>query len=72
MLWKWLKSSLRARLSLWEIQLSCTLTEVQMEEKTEEATVQKERKKVFNPTNVYATQGYSHIVNKELSTYNLQ
>lgn len=43
MLWKWLKSSLRARLSLWEIQLSCTLTEVQMEEKTEKATVQKRR-----------------------------
>lgn len=43
MLWKWLKSSLRARLSLWEIQLSCALTEVQMEEKTEKATVQKRR-----------------------------
>lgn len=43
MLWKWLKSSLRVRLSLWEIQLSCTLTEVQMEGKTEKATVQKQQ-----------------------------
>ena len=41
-LWKWLKSSLGARLSLWEIQLSCALAEVQMEEKTEKAAVQKE------------------------------
>lgn len=41
MLCKWLKSSLRVRLSLWEIQLSCNLSEVQMEGKTEKATVQK-------------------------------
>lgn len=80
MLWKWLKSSLSVCLSLWEIQLSCNLTEVQMEEKTEEATVQKkrgnsrkmkgERVFVLMANNKHITRGYSHVVYNNSNKYN--